>query len=87
MATGLVAARLKRATFKDEPGALVFAGVTAGPVRRGNFNKLSGWPHAVEALGMPGLHFHDLFDKHVDNERGQDDGEGDDGAAGVPVPA
>ena len=113
--------------------ALVFPGIMGGPVRRGNFNKLSGWPHAVEALGMPGLHFHDLrhtgnqfaansgaglrdlmarmghdseraamiyqheargadkaitdaIDKHVGDERGQDD-EGEDGPAGVPLPA
>jgi integrase len=45
---------------KPEPGAFVFPGIMGGPVRRGNFNKLSGWPHAVEALGMPGLHFHDV---------------------------
>jgi hypothetical protein len=44
---------------KDEPGALVFPGVKGGPIRRGNFNRLSGWPHAVEAIGMPGLHVHD----------------------------
>jgi hypothetical protein len=44
---------------KPEPGALVFRGITGGPIRRGN-SKLSGWLHAVDALGMPGLHFHDL---------------------------
>ena len=27
---------------KDAPGALVFPGIMDGPVRRGNFNKLSG---------------------------------------------
>ena len=32
---------------KDEPGALVFPGVKGGPLRRGNFNKMSAWPHAV----------------------------------------
>ena len=42
---------------KDEPGALVFPGVRGGPLRRGNFNKMSAWPHAVEAIGMTGLHF------------------------------
>jgi integrase len=45
---------------KPGSGALVFPGIMGGPVRRGNFNKLSGWPHVVEALGMPGLHVHDL---------------------------
>lgn len=38
---------------KDEPGALVFPGVMGGPMRRCNFNRASGWPHAVEALGLP----------------------------------
>jgi hypothetical protein len=27
-----------------------------GPLRRGNFNKMSGWPHAVRAIGMEALH-------------------------------
>ena len=45
---------------KDEPGALIFPGVKGGPIRRGNFNKMSAWPQAVASLGMPGLHFHDL---------------------------
>jgi integrase len=43
-----------------EPGALIFPGAKGGPLRRGNFNKLSGWPHAVRAIGAEGLHFHDL---------------------------
>lgn len=50
---------------KDEPGALVFPGQLGGPLRRGNFNKMSGWPHAVRAIGMEGLHFHDL--RHAGN--------------------
>src|SRR5207248_7577984 len=48
-----------------EPGALVFPGAKGGPLRRGNFNKLSGWPHAVQAIGAEGLHFHDL--RHTGN--------------------
>ena len=44
------------------PDALIFPGIMGGPIRRQNFNKLTGWPHAVEALGMPGLHFHDYAD-------------------------
>jgi hypothetical protein len=40
---------------KDEPGALVFPGVKGGPIRRGNFNKMSAWPQAVASLGMRGL--------------------------------
>jgi integrase len=51
---------------KPEPGALVFPGINGGPLRRSNFTKLSGWPHAVETLGMPGLHFHDL--RHTGNQ-------------------
>ncbi len=49
----------------DDPGALVFPGVKGGPLRRGNFNKMSAWPHAVETLGLPGLHLHDL--RHTGN--------------------
>ena len=37
-----------------------------GSLRRGNFNKMSAWPHAVESIGMPGLHFHDL--RHTGNQ-------------------
>jgi integrase len=48
-----------------ESGALVFPGAKGGPLRRGNFNKLSGWPHAVQAIGAEGLHFHDL--RHTGN--------------------
>ncbi len=50
---------------KDQPGALVFPGQKGGPLRRGNFNKMSAWPHAVESIGMPGLHSHDL--RHTGN--------------------
>jgi hypothetical protein len=42
---------------RDEPGALVFPGARGGPLRRGNFNKMSAWPHAVESIGVTGLHF------------------------------
>ena len=59
---------------KPDPGALVFPGIMGGPIRRGNFNKLSGWPHAVEALGMPGLHFHDL--RHTGNQFAANSGAG-----------
>ena len=38
----------------DEPGALVFAGQKGMPLRRSNFNKMSGWPHAVESIGGRG---------------------------------
>jgi hypothetical protein len=32
---------------KPDPGALVFPGANGGPLRRGNFNKMSAWPQAV----------------------------------------
>jgi integrase len=48
-----------------EPDALLFTGVSGGPLRRSNFNKLSGWPHAVRAIGAEGLHVHDL--RHTGN--------------------
>jgi integrase len=48
-----------------EPGALVFSGPTGVPLRRSNFGKLSGWPHAVRSIGAEGLHFHDL--RHTGN--------------------
>jgi len=51
---------------EDEPGALVFPGAKGGPLRRGNFDKMSAWPHAVESIGMTGLHFHDL--RHTGNQ-------------------
>ena len=51
---------------KDEQGALVFTGPKGAPFRRNNFHKLTGWAHAVEALGIPGLHFHDL--RHTGNQ-------------------
>ena len=59
---------------KPEPGALVFPGIMGGPIRRGNFNKLSGWPHAVEVIGMPGLHSHDL--RHTGNQFAANSGVG-----------
>lgn len=48
-----------------DASALVFTGPTGAPIRRGNFNKLVGWPAAAEAVGVPGLHFHDL--RHTGN--------------------
>ncbi len=50
---------------KSDHGALVFPGVKGGPLRRGNFNRSACWPRAVSALGVPGLHFHDL--RHTGN--------------------
>jgi len=54
------------AFVQDEPGALVFAYETGLPLRRSNFNKMSGWPHAVESIGASGLHVHDL--RHTGNQ-------------------
>ena len=34
-----------------EGSALVFAGETGAPLRRSNFNRMSGWKHAAEAIG------------------------------------
>jgi integrase len=48
-----------------DPAALLFTGVQGSPLRRGNFNKLSGWPHAARAIGAAGFHFHDL--RHTGN--------------------
>jgi integrase len=50
---------------RDEPGALAFPGAHGGPLRRGNFNKMSAWPYAVRSIGADGLHFHDL--RHTGN--------------------
>ena len=51
---------------KDELGALVFPGASGGPLRRGIFNKMFAWPHAVESIGKAGLHFRDL--RHSGNQ-------------------
>jgi integrase len=59
---------------KNEPGALVFPGVMGGPIRRCNFNRMSAWPQAVQAIGMPGLHFHDL--RHSGNQFAANSGAG-----------
>lgn len=48
------------------PDSLVFPGAKGGPLRRGNFNKMSGWPQVVRLIGFPGLHFHDL--RHTGNQ-------------------
>jgi integrase len=50
---------------KEDAGALVFPGVMGGPMRRGNFNKMSAWPYAVRSIGAEELHFHDL--RHTGN--------------------
>jgi len=52
--------------------ALVFTGQRGGVLRRGNFRKASGWSAAVAAIGLPGLHFHDL--RHTGNTLAAQDG-------------
>jgi integrase len=59
---------------KDEPGALIFPNMSGGPLRRSLFAKLSAWPQAVESMGMPGLHFHDL--RHTGNQFAANSGAG-----------
>jgi integrase len=48
-----------------ESDALVFTADNGKPIWRGNFNKLVDWKGAVESVGVPGLHFHDL--RHTGN--------------------
>lgn len=47
------------------PDALVFTGPKGGALRRAHFNNLVHWVPTVRALGLPGLHFHDL--RHTGN--------------------
>jgi integrase len=58
----------------ESPDALVFPGIMGGPIRRQNFNKLTGWLDAVAAVGAPGLHFHDL--RHTGNQFAANSGAG-----------
>jgi hypothetical protein len=72
------------AFVKEEPGALVFPGQMGGPLRRGNFNKMSGWPHAARAIDMEGLHFHEL--RHAGNHLAATSGGGTQGPNGADGP-
>jgi integrase len=51
----------------DDPDAFLFTGPSKGhpPLRRNNFRKLVKWDDAVLAIGVAGLHFHDL--RHTGN--------------------
>ena len=76
------ALRARLAAFTGaEPGWLMFPGAKGGPLRRVNFNKMSGWPDAVRTIGAAGLHFHDL--RHTGNQfqqrRGAEEPYGADG--------
>ncbi|RAY14907.1 site-specific integrase [Actinomadura craniellae] len=57
---------------KPENDALVFTGVKGGPLRRSGFNKVTNWLRVVDALGVWGLHFHDL--RHTGNTLAADMG-------------
>jgi integrase len=46
-------------------GSLMFPGAKGAPLRRSNFNRMSGWPRAVRAAGQEDAHFHDL--RHTGN--------------------
>ncbi|MGO8886178.1 MAG: hypothetical protein ACLPUO_08590 [Streptosporangiaceae bacterium] len=45
--------------------ALVFTGARGGALRRSNFRRAVKWAEAVQAIGAPDLHFHDL--RHTGN--------------------
>jgi integrase len=45
--------------------SLVFTGLRGGALRRSNFRRAVKWYEAVAAIGVPGLHFHDL--RHTGN--------------------
>jgi integrase len=49
----------------QSPDALVFTGSRGGVLRRSNFRRAVKWSETVEAIGAPGLHFHDL--RHTGN--------------------
>ncbi len=48
-----------------ENEALIFPGDKGGPLSRNNFNGRVSWTKHVAAIGLPGLHFHDL--RHTGN--------------------
>ena len=48
-----------------EADDLVFVGERGAPLHRGNFNRRVRWTENVAAVGVPGLHFHDL--RHTGN--------------------
>jgi integrase len=56
----------------DSASALVFTGSRGGMLRRANFRRSADWARAVDALGVPELHFHDL--RHTGNTFAADTG-------------
>jgi integrase len=49
----------------SEAKGLVFTGTKGGALRRSNFRTGTRWGQTCNALGFPGLHFHDL--RHTGN--------------------
>jgi integrase len=49
-----------------------FTGDKGAALRRSNFNRQCKWPTNVAAIGVPGLHFHDL--RHTGNTLASDSG-------------
>jgi excisionase family DNA binding protein len=49
----------------QSPDSLVFTSSRGGVLRRSNFRRTVKWSQAVNAIGVPGLHFHDL--RHTGN--------------------
>jgi integrase len=49
----------------QSPDSLVFTGSRGGVLRRSNFRRTVKWSQTVDAIGVPGLHFHDL--RHTGN--------------------
>jgi integrase len=64
-ASVLPAVRAHMADVPDQPDALVFTTHSGKPIWRGNFNTLVNWTATATAIGVPGLHFHDL--RHTGN--------------------
>lgn len=62
--TELLAQHLRDRVAQDDD-ALVFPADRGGAMSRNNFNKRVGWPELVKAIGVPGLHLHDL--RHTGN--------------------
>jgi integrase len=56
----------------QDPEALIFTGDKGAALRRSNFNRQANWKDSVAAIGMPGLHFHDL--RHTGNTMASDSG-------------
>ena len=52
------------------PRALVFTSPRGTQLRRSNFNRV--WSKAIDAAGLPGIHFHDL--RHTGNKMAGDEG-------------